>query len=102
MPSNSRRALLVPVSHGLVAGLTSVLTVVLAGCVDRPALVLAGGRVIDPESGLDGIRWIAIDGGRVVEISERALGGREGSAEARRRINPGQNVLIERLEASLS
>ena len=53
--------------------------------------------------GLDiGLGLGGVPRGRVVEISERALGGREGSAEARRRINPGQNVLIERLEASLS
>ncbi len=36
-------------------------------------LVLTGGRVIDPESGLDAIRSVAIRGGRVVAISEGPL-----------------------------
>lgn len=38
-------------------------------------LVLRGGRVIDPESGLDGIRDVAIDGGKVVRISADRLRG---------------------------
>jgi N-acyl-D-aspartate/D-glutamate deacylase len=32
-------------------------------------LVLSGGRVIDPESGLDGIRNVAIDGDRIAAVS---------------------------------
>ncbi len=38
-------------------------------------LVLSGGRVIDPETGLDGIRNIAIGDGAIVEISEQVLHG---------------------------
>jgi len=38
-------------------------------------LVLAGGRVIDPETGLDAIRNVAIDGDRIVAISEFPLQG---------------------------
>lgn len=36
-------------------------------------LVLSGGRVIDPETGLDGIRNIGIRGGTIVDISEHTL-----------------------------
>jgi predicted amidohydrolase len=34
-------------------------------------LVLSGGRVVDPESGLDGVRDVAIDGGSVTAIKAR-------------------------------
>lgn len=40
-------------------------------------IVLMGGRVIDPETGLDGIRNIGIRGGRIAEISETRLAGSE-------------------------
>lgn len=40
-------------------------------------LVIAGGRVIDPESGLDGVRSIGIRAGKVVAIAEGVLAGRE-------------------------
>jgi dihydroorotase len=39
-------------------------------------LVIVNGRVIDPESGLDGIRHVGIRGDRVAAISETALAGR--------------------------
>jgi len=42
----------------------------------RYDLVIAGGRVIDPASGLDEIRCIGISGGRIGEISTSALSGR--------------------------
>ena len=38
-------------------------------------LVLAGGRVMDPESGLDDVRDVGIRGGRVVDISDGRLVG---------------------------
>ena len=40
-------------------------------------LVLHGGRVMDPESGLDAIRDVGIDGGKIVAISETPLTGKE-------------------------
>jgi N-acyl-D-aspartate/D-glutamate deacylase len=40
-------------------------------------LVIAGGRVIDPESGLDGIRHIGIRGDRIAEISAAPLTGKD-------------------------
>ncbi len=45
----------------------------LAGQYD---LVVAAGRVVDPASGLDGVRWIGIRGGHIAAISARPLGGR--------------------------
>jgi N-acyl-D-aspartate/D-glutamate deacylase len=38
-------------------------------------LVIAGGRVMDPESGLDAIRWVGIRQGRIAAISDRPLSG---------------------------
>src|SRR6476661_8564575 len=38
-------------------------------------LVIAGGRVIDPESKLDGVRNVGIRGGRIEAISEEPLTG---------------------------
>jgi hypothetical protein len=38
-------------------------------------LVIANGRVMDPETGLDGIRYIAVDKGRITAITEQALSG---------------------------
>ena len=40
-------------------------------------IVIAGGRVMDPESGLDAIRWVGIRDGRIAAISDRALSGRK-------------------------
>ena len=56
--------------------------VYLAAAIALPAqqpydLVVAGGRVIDPESGVDGIRHIGVRGDRIAEISTAPLTGRE-------------------------
>src|SRR5580700_8292895 len=39
-------------------------------------LVVEGGRVIDPETGLDGVRNVGIRDGKIVRISSEALSGR--------------------------
>ena len=39
-------------------------------------VVIAGGRVMDPESGLDAVRNVGIRGGKIVAISELALSGK--------------------------
>ena len=41
----------------------------------RFELVIRRGRVIDPETGLDGIRDVGIEAGRILAISEKALQG---------------------------
>ena len=38
-------------------------------------LVLRGGRVMDPETGLDAVRNVGIEGGTIVAISEEPLEG---------------------------
>jgi N-acyl-D-aspartate/D-glutamate deacylase len=40
-------------------------------------LVITGGRVVDPQSGLDAVRTVAIAGGRIVAVSPQPLEGRE-------------------------
>ena len=40
-------------------------------------LVVAGGRVVDPETGLDGIRDVGIRDGTIAAISERSLSARD-------------------------
>jgi len=39
-------------------------------------IVLAGGRVMDPESGLDAVRYVGLRGDRVAAISDRPLEGK--------------------------
>ena len=38
-------------------------------------VVLKGGRVIDPASGIDGVRDVAIKGGRIANVAENVLSG---------------------------
>lgn len=70
-----------PIPHSARA--TSPLVLGLALSVGAPAtataqeldLVLAGGRVMDPESGLDAVRHVGIRDGTIVEISPTPLDG---------------------------
>jgi len=39
-------------------------------------VVIGNGRVIDPETNLDSIRWVGIDGGTIRAVSTKALRGR--------------------------
>jgi N-acyl-D-aspartate/D-glutamate deacylase len=57
-------------SLGLLAFST---TIVAAQQYD---LVLEGGRVMDPETGLDAVRNVGVREGKIVRISSEALGGR--------------------------
>jgi N-acyl-D-aspartate/D-glutamate deacylase len=52
-------------------------------------LVIAGGRVMDPESGLNAVRHVAIRAGKVAEISERPLAGKIVLQAAGRIVAPG-------------
>ena len=40
-------------------------------------LVIRGGRVVDPQTGLDALRHVGIKGGRIAAISERTLSGKQ-------------------------
>ena len=55
----------------------TLLAVVAAGSLAAQTydVVLSGGRVMDPESGLDGVRNIGIRGRRIAAVSEAALQG---------------------------
>ena len=48
-----------------------------AGCTPAPTydLVLAGGRVMDPASGLDSVRYVGILGDRIAAVSASPLRG---------------------------
>jgi dihydroorotase len=52
-------------------------------------LVITGGRVIDPESGLDAVRSVGITAGRVTAISEDRLAGRQAIDATGRVVAPG-------------
>lgn len=55
---------------------TSVLLITTVTAASANDIVITGGRVIDPESGLDAIRNVAVDDGKIVAISEFPLEGR--------------------------
>ena len=52
-------------------------------------LVIKEGRVMDPESGLDAVRWLGIDEGKIVAISEESLKGRTYISAAGLVVAPG-------------
>lgn len=52
-------------------------------------VVIAGGRVMDPESGLDAVRHIGISGGRIAAVSERPLNGKTILKAEGRVVAPG-------------
>ena len=52
-------------------------------------IVVSGGRVMDPESGLDAVRNIGISGGAVEEIAEGPLHGRDSIDAAGLVVAPG-------------
>lgn len=65
---------------GLLAGAILAGILLAGGCAPADPepfdLVVAEGRVMDPESGLDGVRWIGIREGQIAAISESPLEGR--------------------------
>ncbi|MEO7134868.1 MAG: amidohydrolase family protein, partial [Vicinamibacterales bacterium] len=67
--------------------------VVAAVSAEQPAagydLVIASGRVMDPESGLDAVRHVGIRGGTIAAISETPLTGARLIDAARHVVAPG-------------
>lgn len=59
------------------------------GAQDPYDLVIAGGRVMDPESGLDAVRHIGIRDGRIAIVSERPLTGKTVLRAEGRVVAPG-------------
>jgi N-acyl-D-aspartate/D-glutamate deacylase len=58
----------------LLLCLLGILTTIAAG--QQYDLVIEGGRVLDPETGLDAVRNIGIREGKIVRVSAEALSGR--------------------------
>ncbi len=61
------------------AGMGLLLLVLVCGnaSANQYELVLSGGRVMDPESGLDAVRDVGISKGKIVAISKDKLSGRK-------------------------
>jgi dihydroorotase len=70
----------------LLAVAVGAATLIRAQNID---LVIANGRVLDPETGLDGVRNIAIDDGKIVAISQDRLTGRATIDAAGLVVSPG-------------
>ena len=60
---------------------TLIICLSITGCIMNTAktydLVIIGGRVIDPETGLDAIRNVGINGGRIDAVSSEHLSGQQ-------------------------
>ena len=52
-------------------------------------IVISGGRVIDPESGLDSIKNVSISNGKIIEISDNPLAAEETIDAACQVVSPG-------------
>src|SRR5262245_21545267 len=65
---------------------------------DRPRLLIAGGRLIDPSQGLDGPYDLLIEDGRVAEVIARGEGGGSQGGGGGTRGAGGAGV--ERLDAT--
>jgi N-acyl-D-aspartate/D-glutamate deacylase len=77
------------------ATLSVCIAMALAGCA-QPAppapsfdLVIANGRVVDPESGLDGVRHVGVRGASIAAISETPLTGTRVVDAANHVVAPG-------------
>ena len=57
--------------------MTCALSVLVTLSAQNYDLVIANGRVIDPESGLDATRHLGLNGGKVVAISDTPLAGQQ-------------------------
>ena len=58
--------------------IVGVIVLVLVAACSKPAsydLVVANGRVMDPESGLDAVRHVGISAGKIAAVSEQPLQG---------------------------
>ncbi|MFN0179158.1 MAG: amidohydrolase family protein [Gemmatimonadales bacterium] len=70
-----------------------VVAVLVAGGCGRGAptydLVIANGRVMDPESGLDSVRHLGITGGRIAAISREPLAGNRTIDASNHVVAPG-------------
>jgi N-acyl-D-aspartate/D-glutamate deacylase len=82
-----------------IAGIVAVFCAVVSFGARRHAVakaadetydvVIANGRVMDPESGLDDVRYVGIRGGKVVEVSQAPLHGKSTIDANRLVVAPG-------------
>ena len=72
MPTRVRSSL----SAVAIAVLLAALGAVCATAQDFD-LVITGGRVIDPASGLDGVKNIGVRGGRIASVTDKSISGRQ-------------------------
>lgn len=88
--SGTRAITALPVWLALLAlGATRAGTAAEAGAGAPHELVIQGGRVVDPESGLDAVRDLGIDGGTISAVSATPLEGRTTIAAAGLVVAPG-------------
>src|SRR5687767_13361942 len=73
MPLRSTRYVRLGAVAALLAG--ALLTARASQPTETYDIVIANGRVMDPESGLDGVRHVGIRGGTIAAISEAPLNG---------------------------
>ena len=59
----------------LIAALAIAGCVVAHGAEPPFDLVIRGGRVLDPQSGLDGVRYVGIRGNSIAAVSEAPVDG---------------------------
>jgi N-acyl-D-aspartate/D-glutamate deacylase len=77
------------------AGICAIAIATAVAACSRPAqeqpydLVIANGRVIDPESGLDAVRHLGVRGGTIATISATPLQGTRVVDAARHVVTPG-------------
>jgi dihydroorotase len=76
-------------SRALALTAVVLASVTVSGQSQRYDLVIAGGRVIDPESGLDAVRHVGIRGDRIAAVSTAPLDGIETINAAGRVVSPG-------------
>ena len=74
-------------------GVAAAISSLLSACAGQPSpsydLVIANGRVMDPESGLDAVRHVGIRGGTIEAISEAPLAGTRVIDAASLVVSPG-------------
>ena len=59
------------------AAASALPTAAQAAASGRYDLVITGGRVIDPETGLDAVRNVGIKDGKIAAVTEKGIDGKE-------------------------
>ncbi|MDO8863188.1 amidohydrolase family protein [Haliea sp. E1-2-M8] len=99
-------------SNSMILGIGALLALACGGAAANPQpahydIAILGGRVIDPETGLDAIRNVGIRGDRIVAVAEAAMTATTVIDASGRVVSPGfidlhahgQTVLAARMQA---